>query len=72
VTRLVFGHFAIAIVFFRAWRDSAWNQWLCDFGLIASALVVPYAPGFGTRCDVREWRRLIDCPVGVFDRKRSL
>lgn len=40
---LAFGHFVIALAFVGAWRDPVRNRWLFDFGLIACALVIPYA-----------------------------
>jgi len=44
---LAFGHFVIALVFVGALRDPVRNRWLFDFGLIACALVIPYALVFG-------------------------
>ena len=63
---LAFGHFMIAIAFVGAWRDPVRNQWLFDFGLIACALVVPYALVFGAARGIPSWWRLIDCSFGVF------
>jgi len=63
---LAFGHFVIAIAFFGAWRDPVRNRWLFDFGLIACALVVPYAFGFGGLRGVPLWWRLLDSSFGVF------
>lgn len=63
---LAFGHFAIAIAFVGAWRDPARNRWLFDFGLIACALVIPYAFVFGAVRGIPVWWRLIDCSFGVF------
>jgi hypothetical protein len=62
---LAFGHFAIAIAFFGAWRDPVRNRWLFDFGLIACALVIPYALVFGAVRGIPIWWRLIDCSFGV-------
>ena len=62
---LAFGHFAIAIVFIGAWRDPVRNAWLFDFGLIVSALVLPYALCFGAWRGIPVWWRLIDCSFGV-------
>jgi hypothetical protein len=62
---LAFAHFVIAIAFVGAWRDPARNRWLFDFGLIASALVVPYALVFGAWRGIPVWWRLIDCSFGV-------
>jgi len=62
---LAFGHFVIAIAFAGAWRDPARNIWLFEFGLIACALVVPYALAFGALRGIPWWWRLIDCSFGV-------
>jgi hypothetical protein len=63
---LAFGHFVIAIAFVGALRDPVRNRWLFDFGLIACALVIPYAFIFGGVRGVPVWWRLIDCSFGVF------
>jgi hypothetical protein len=63
---LAFGHFVIAIAFFGALRDPIRNRWLFDFGLIACALVIPYALMFGGLRGIPIWWRLIDCAFGVF------
>ena len=44
---LAFGHFVIAIAFVGALRKPVRNRWLFDFGLIACALVIPFAMVFG-------------------------
>ena len=62
---LAFGHFVIAIVFIGALRDPVRNRWLFDFGLIACALVIPYALVFGGLRGIPIWWRLIDCSFGV-------
>jgi len=62
---LAFGHFIIAIVFVGALRDPVRNRWLFDFGLIACALVIPYAFAFGGLRRIPIWWRLIDCSFGV-------
>jgi hypothetical protein len=62
---LAFGHFVIAIAFIGAWRDPVRNAWLFDFGLIACALVIPYALVFGGVRGIPLWWRLIDCAFGV-------
>ena len=62
---LAFGHVVIAIAFVGAWRDPARNRWLFDFGLIACALVVPWAFTFGALRGIPVWWRLIDCSFGV-------
>lgn len=62
---LAFGHFVIAIAFVGAWRDPMRNIWLFQFGLIACALVAPYALTFGAIRGIPLWWRLIDCAFGV-------
>lgn len=63
---LAFGHFAIAIAFVGALRDPVRNRWLFTFGMIACALVIPYAFVFGAIRGIPLWWRLIDCSFGVF------
>ena len=62
---LAFGHVVIAIAFVGAWRDPVKNIWLFEFGLIACALVVPWAFVFGALRGIPIWWRLIDCSFGV-------
>jgi hypothetical protein len=63
---LAFAHFVIAIAFIGPVRDPVKNIWVVEFGMIACALVVPFALVMG---DIREipfgWR-LIDCSFGIF------
>lgn len=63
---LAFGHFMIALVFVGALRDPVRNKWLFTFGLIACALVIPYAFVFGAIRGIPVFWRLIDCSFGVF------
>jgi len=63
---LAFGHFVIAIAFIGALRDPVRNRWLFDFGLIACALVMPYALVSGELRGIPFWWRLVDCCFGVF------
>src|SRR5580704_8540589 len=63
---LAFGHFVIAIAFIGALYYPVRNRWLFDFGLIACALVIPYALVFGGLRGIPIWWRLIDCSFGVF------
>jgi hypothetical protein len=63
---LAFGHFMIALAFVGAWRDPIRNRWLFDFGLMACALVIPYAFIFGGIRGIPVWWRLIDCSFGIF------
>lgn len=62
---LAFGHFVIAIAFVWAWRDPVRNMWLYRFGMIACALVVPYAWLFGEVRGIPQGWRLVDCAFGV-------
>lgn len=62
---LAFGHFVIAIAFVGALRDPVRNCWLFDFGLIACALVVPYAICLGGLRGIPIYWRLIDCSFGI-------
>jgi hypothetical protein len=62
---LAFGHFVIAVAFIGALRDPVRNRWLFEFGLIACALVIPFALIFGAVRDIPFWWRLIDCSFGV-------
>ena len=62
---LAFGHIVIALAFVGAWRDPVQNRWLFDFGLIACALVIPWALIFGELRGIPLWWRLIDCSFGV-------
>jgi hypothetical protein len=62
---LAFGHFIIALVFVGALIDPVRNKWLFTFGLIACALVIPYAFVFGAIRGIPIFWRLIDCSFGV-------
>jgi hypothetical protein len=62
---LAFGHFAIALAFVGTLRDPLRNRWLFTFGLVACALVIPYAFLFGAIRGIPVWWRLIDCSFGV-------
>jgi hypothetical protein len=63
---LAFGHVVIAVAFVGALRDPVRNRWLYDFGLIACAMVIPWAFYFGAVRGIPLWWRLIDCSFGVF------
>ncbi len=62
---LAFGHWVIALAFVGAFRDPVRNRWLFDFGLMACALVLPYAFLFGHLRGIPVAWRLIDCSFGV-------
>jgi len=63
---LAFGHFVIAIAFIGAVRDPVRNSWLFRFGIIACAMVIPYALIFGAIRGIPFWWRVIDCSFGIF------
>jgi hypothetical protein len=62
---LAFGHFVIAVAFVGPWRDPVRNAWVVDFGLIACALVVPFALVAGAVRGIPHFWRLIDCGFGM-------
>lgn len=62
---LAFGHIVIAVGFIGALRDPVRNRWLFDFGLIACAMVIPWALVLGALRGIPVWWRLIDCSFGV-------
>ena len=63
---LAFGHFVIALAFIGVLRDPVRNIWLFDFGLLACALVIPYALVLGAVRGIPFWWRVIDCSFGLF------
>jgi hypothetical protein len=63
---LAFGHFVIAVAFIGALRDPVRNVWLFTFGMIACAMIVPYAFILGGVRGIPIYWRLIDCSFGVF------
>jgi hypothetical protein len=62
---LAFGHFVIAVAFVGALRDPVRNIWLFAFGMIACALIVPYAFLLGGLRGIPVYWRLIDCSFGI-------
>lgn len=63
---LAFAHFVIAIAFIGPLRDPVKNVWVVEFGMIACALVVPFALVMGSVRGIPLGWRLIDCSFGVF------
>ncbi|RME45303.1 MAG: hypothetical protein D6791_11090 [Chloroflexi bacterium] len=61
---LAFGHFVIAVAFVGPLRDPERNGWVVDFGLIACALVIPYALVFGHVRGIPLFWRFIDTLFG--------
>jgi len=62
---LAFAHFVIAIAFIGPLRDPVKNVWVIEFGIIACALVVPFALCMGAIRGIPIGWRLIDCSFGV-------
>jgi len=62
---LAFAHFVIAIAFIGPLRDPVKNIWVVEFGMIACALIVPYALTMGAIRGIPFGWRLIDCSFGV-------
>ena len=62
---LAFGHFAIAVLFIGAWIDPIRNAWLFHGGLVACALVIPFALIAGGIRGIPLWHRLVDCSFGI-------
>lgn len=63
---LAFAHFVIAIAFIGPLRDPVKNIWVIQFGMIACALVVPFALCVGGFRGIPFAWRLVDCSFGVF------
>jgi hypothetical protein len=62
---LAFGHVAIAVAFLGPWRDPIRNVWVVEFGMIACALVIPWALLFGTLRGIPPGWMLIDMSFGI-------
>jgi hypothetical protein len=63
---LAFAHFVIAVAFVGPLRDPLKNVWVIEFGMIACALVVPFALVMGDVRGIPFGWRLIDCSFGIF------
>ncbi len=62
---LAFGHFVIALAFLGPLRNPVRNVWVIEFGMLACALVVPYALVMGALRGIPLWWRFIDCSFGA-------
>src|SRR5690349_7415596 len=62
---LAFAHFVLAILFIGPYRDPVRNRWVIEFGLIACALIIPFAFIAGHYRGIPLWWTLIDCSFGV-------
>lgn len=63
---LAFAHFVIAVAFIGPLRDPVKNIWVVEFGMIACALVIPFALVMGGVRGIPFGWRLIDCSFGIF------
>lgn len=63
---LAFAHFVIAVAFIGPLREPVKNVWVVEFGMIACALVVPFALVMGGVRGIPFGWRLIDCSFGIF------
>jgi hypothetical protein len=63
---LAFAHFVLAILFIGPLRDPIKNIWVIQFGMIACALVIPFALIMGPLRGIPFPWRLIDCSFGIF------
>ncbi len=61
---LAFGHIVIGLGFIGLLRDPVRNEWLITWGLLACALVIPWAWCFGTARGIPWGWRLVDCSFG--------
>lgn len=62
---LAFAHFVLAILFIGPLKDPVRNVWVIEFGMIACALVIPYALIAGSMRGLPFWWQLVDCTFGV-------
>lgn len=62
---LAFAHFVIAVVFIGPFKDPVRNIWVLQFGMIACAMVLPFALVFSTLRGLPLWWCSIDCSFGI-------
>ncbi|MDB5196388.1 MAG: hypothetical protein JWP88_759 [Flaviaesturariibacter sp.] len=62
---LAFAHFVLAILFIGPYHNPVRNIWVIQFGLIACALIIPFAFVAGTFRGIPFGWKLIDCSFGV-------
>jgi hypothetical protein len=63
---LAFAHMVIAVAFVGPLRDPQKNIWVIEFGMIACALIIPWALIFGVVRHIPFFWTLIDMSFGVF------
>ncbi|HKP32900.1 MAG TPA: hypothetical protein VJT83_09240 [Chitinophagaceae bacterium] len=62
---LAFAHFILALLFIGPYRDPVKNVWVIQFGMIASALVIPFAFIAGYFRGIPVGWSVIDCLFGI-------
>ena len=62
---LAFAHIIIAIAFIGPYKHPVRNKWVIEFGMIACALILPFAMIVGYFRGIPFWWRLIDCSFGI-------
>jgi hypothetical protein len=62
---LAFAHFVLALLFIGPLRDPVRNKWVISFGIMACALIIPFALIAGHFREIPFWWRLIDCSFGI-------
>jgi hypothetical protein len=62
---LAFAHFVIAVAFIGPFKEPVKNIWVIEFGMIACAMVVPFALIFATVRGLPFWWSLVDCSFGI-------
>ncbi len=62
---LAFGHIAIAVAFIGALRDPVRNLWVVEFGMIACAMVIPWALIFGQVRGIPPLWTVVDMSFGI-------
>lgn len=63
---LAFAHIVIAVAFVGPLRDPLKNIWVIEFGMLACALIIPWALIFGLVRHIPLFWTLIDMSFGVF------
>jgi hypothetical protein len=63
---LAFAHYVLAILFIGPLKDPVRNKWVIEFGMLACALIIPFAFIAGHFRQIPIAWRLIDCSFGLF------
>jgi hypothetical protein len=62
---LAFAHFVLAVLFIGPYRHPVRNKWVIEFGMIACALIIPFALVAGQFRGIPFGWRMIDCSFGI-------